>query len=68
MDGQQGPTVQHGNYIQCPGINHNGKESKKEKRGTNELIYSTEIESWIQETNLWLPGNKWGRDKLGDWD
>jgi len=23
--------------------------------------------SWIW-TNLWLPGGKWGRDKLGDWD
>ena len=22
------------------------------------LIYKTEVESWIQETNLWLPG--WG--------
>ena len=31
MDGQQGPTVQHKElYIQCPGINRNGKEYKRE--------------------------------------
>ena len=30
MDGQQGPTVEHReNDIQCPGINHNGKNMKK---------------------------------------
>lgn len=29
MDGQQGPTVLR-NYIQSPGINHNGKVYKKE--------------------------------------
>ena len=28
-DKQQDPTVSTGNYIQYPGINHNGKESKK---------------------------------------
>ena len=22
----------------------------------------------MQKTNLWLPGDKWERDKLGDWD
>ena len=38
------------------------------KKGTNELISKTEVESWIQKTNLWLPGDKGGRDKLGDWD
>ena len=30
IDKQQGPTVQHGNYIQYPVINHNGKEYEKE--------------------------------------
>ena len=29
MDGQ-GPTVYTGNRIQCPEINHNGKDYKKE--------------------------------------
>ena len=38
------------------------------KKGTNELIYKTEIESWIQKTNLWLPEDKEDRDKLRDWD
>ena len=28
------------------------------KGGTNELIYKTEVEAWMQETNLWIPG--WG--------
>ena len=36
--------------------------------GTNELIYKTETELQMQKTNLWLPGGKGGRDKLGDWD
>ena len=30
----------------------------KKKKGTNELIYKTEIESQMQKTNLWLPGGK----------
>ena len=30
MDRQQGPTVEHRNYIQYPEINHNGKEYEKE--------------------------------------
>ena len=34
-------------------------ESKE--KGTNELTYKTEIESWMQKTNLWLPGDKWGQ-------
>ena len=38
------------------------------KKGTNERIYKTEVEARMQETNLWLPGAKEGRDKLGDWD
>ena len=38
------------------------------KRGTNKLIYKTETELQMQKTNLWLPGVKWGRDKLGGWD
>ena len=41
-------------------------ESKS--KGTNELIYKTEAESQMLKTNLWLPGDKVGRDKLGDWD
>ena len=36
------------------------------KVGTNELIYKTEVESQVWKTNLWLPGAKWGREKLGD--
>ena len=32
----------------------------KKKGGTNEFIYKTEVESWMQETNLWLPGDKGG--------
>ena len=30
------------------------------KKGTNELIYKTEIEPQMQKTNLWLPGGKGG--------
>ena len=30
------------------------------KRGIDELIYKTELESQMQKTNLWLPWNKWG--------
>ena len=30
------------------------------KGSTNELIYKTEIESRMQKTNLWLPGDKVG--------
>ena len=37
------------------------------KKGTSELIYKTELESRMQETNLWLPGDG-VRNKLGDWD
>ena len=38
------------------------------KSGTNELIYKTEIESWMYKTNLWLPKDKRKGDKLGDGD
>ena len=38
------------------------------KKCTDELIYETKVESQMQKTNLWLPGDKAGRDKLGDWD
>ena len=41
-------------------------ESKK--KGTNELMYKTEIELQMQKTNLWFPGSKGGRNKLGDCD
>ena len=37
-------------------------------RGTNKLIYKTEIESQMQKTNFWLPREMLGRDKSGDWD
>ena len=30
MDNQQRPTVERGDYIQYPVINHNGKEYEKE--------------------------------------
>ena len=30
------------------------------KKGTNELIYKTEIESQMYKTNLWLPGEGLG--------
>ena len=30
------------------------------KKGTNELIYKTEIESQMQKTNLWLSGGQRG--------
>ena len=34
-------------------------KSKKKKKGTNKLIYKTEIESQMWKTNLQLPGGKW---------
>ena len=39
----------------------------KKKGGTNKLKYKVEIELQMQERNLWLPGDKRRRDKLGDW-
>ena len=27
------------------------------KKGTNELIYKTDVESQMYKTNLWLPGD-----------
>ena len=33
------------------------------KKGTDELIYKTEVESQMQKTNLWLPGVK-GEGKI----
>ena len=42
-------------------------ESKK-KNDTNELIYKIKIDSQIQNTNLWLPREKWGRHKLEEGD
>ena len=36
-------------------------------KGTNELIYKTEIELQMRKTNLWLPEGKRRRVKLGDW-
>ena len=32
------------------------------KKGTNELIYKTEL--LMYQTNLWFPGDKLGGDKL----
>ena len=34
---------------------------KKKKRATNELTHISEIESQMEERNLWLPGGKGGR-------
>ena len=36
-------------YVEC-----------KKKNSTNELVYKAEIKSQLQETNLWLPGQKGG--------
>ena len=41
---------------------------KKKKKGTNELMYKTEVLSQMQKTNLWLLGNKVRRAKLGVWE
>ena len=35
------------------------------KKSTNQLIYKA-VESQMQKTNLWLPGNKGVKNKLGD--
>ena len=35
-------------------------KEKKKKKGTNKLIYKTEIELQMQKTNLWLPGSMRG--------
>ena len=43
------------------------KDTNLKKKKRYELIYKTEVESWMQKT-LWLPGAQRGRDKLGDWD
>ena len=32
--------------------------SLKKTGGTNKLLYKTDVESWVQKTNLWLPGDK----------
>ena len=32
----------------------------KKRKGTNELIYKTEVDPQMQKTNLWLPGGKMG--------
>ena len=43
---------------------HSYVESKRVQ-----LIYKTELESQMQKTNSWLPGDKRaGRGKLRDWD
>ena len=41
MDGKQCAST--GNYIQCPGINHNGKEHRKECIYMNEFAVISEI-------------------------
>ena len=38
------------------------------KNDTNELIYKIEIDTQMQNTNLWLPREKWGRHKLEECD
>ena len=38
-----------------------------QKKGTNEIIYKTQIELWMQRTNLRLPQRlEEERDKFGD--
>ena len=32
----------------------------KKKKGTNEPVYKTEVQLWMQKTNMWLPGYKGG--------
>ena len=34
------------------------------KNGINAVVYKTVIQSQMQKTNLWLPGCKWGSDRL----
>ena len=36
--------------------------------GTNELIYKTEVESWMYKINYGYQEIRGWRDKLGDWD
>ena len=44
-------------------------ESKRKKKTVQmNLIYKTDTDSQPQETNLWLPEGKGGRDKLEVWD
>ena len=38
------------------------------KKGTNELIYTPDIELQTQKTILWLPAGNRGEDKLEDWN
>ena len=42
MDKQQGPTVEYGDYIQYPVINHNGQEYEKEHTCITESLCCTE--------------------------
>ena len=36
----------------------------KKKTHTNKLIYKTETDSLTQETNLWLPKERWGGEEI----
>ena len=40
----------------------------KKKKNANELIYKTEVESWMQKINYGYQEIRGWRDKLGDWD
>ena len=48
-DKQQGPTTQHGNYVQYPVINHNGKEYEKEH------IYNIYTDTYAYEFEAFCP-------------
>ena len=35
---------------------------------TNEHVYKTETDPWIERADLWLWRREWGRAGLGVWD
>ena len=39
-----------------------------QKKDTYELIYKTEVQSEMQKMNLYLPGGRKRKNKLGDWE
>ena len=39
-----------------------------QKKGTNEIIYKTQIELQMKKTNSWFPGLSEEGNKLGEWD
>ena len=49
MDTEQGPLCSTGSYIQCPVLNHKGKEHEKEcARATESLCYTADINRTLQ--------------------